>query len=94
MDKVKAPEFEIMFDDKVPIIYANHAQFYVSNWDFSFDLGTLLPQVKASKPKIKIDARIIMSPAHAKQFALMLMDNVTKYEKTFGKINVAPKPKK
>ena len=45
-------------------------------------------------PKGRVNARIIMSPAHAKRFLGALQENVEKYEQKFSNIKEAPEPPK
>ena len=45
-------------------------------------------------PAGKLNARIIMSPAHAKRFLRALQENVGVYEKAVGPIKEAPEPPK
>lgn len=45
-------------------------------------------------PKGQLNARIIMSPAHAKRFLKAMADNVAMYEKMVGPIKEAPEPPK
>lgn len=55
---------------------------------FSFNIN------KGSKSGNSIEqiAEIVMSPQHAKAFAMTLSDTVRNYEKLFGTINVQPDP--
>ncbi len=71
--------------------YANLAVITHSASEFIADFVCLLPGM----PKAQVKSRIILTPEHAKRLLLALEDNVIKYEKQFGKINVgegAPKP--
>lgn len=45
-------------------------------------------------PKGRVNARIIMSPAHAKRFLGALQENVEKYEDKFADIKEAQEPPK
>jgi len=65
----------------------------MSNWDVTFDFGTVDPRPGNDQASLKIfiHNRIIMSPGHAKQFANMLNENIKKYEEMFGAVNVEPK---
>ena len=40
-------------------------------------------------PKARVRSRIVMSPLHAKAFAMALTDNLSKFEKRFGEIQTA-----
>lgn len=48
----------------------------------------------AHPPNGRVNARIIMSPAHAKRFLRALSENVTVYERSFQPIKEAPEPPK
>ena len=65
-------------------IYANLALISHSGAEFVFDFTRVLPGV----PKTRVYARIIMTPQHAKSLSNALQDNLKKYEKQFGVIQV------
>jgi hypothetical protein len=44
-------------------------------------------------PAGAVTARVIVSPGHMKRILEALRDNITKYEKNFGTIQVAEEPK-
>ncbi|PIS28880.1 DUF3467 domain-containing protein [Candidatus Saganbacteria bacterium CG08_land_8_20_14_0_20_45_16] len=46
----------------------------------------------AHPPKGKVNARVIMSPSHAKQFLKALKENVEKYEQKTGDTKKPPEP--
>ena len=48
------------------------------------DLGRVVP----GRTDVKISARLIMSPLHAKQFLAALTQNVAMYEQKFGEIRI------
>jgi len=66
--------------------YANAATIMHSPTEFIIDFMMLLPGDRR-----KVVSRIITSPNHAKQFAMALMENVGKYEATYGEITVPGK---
>lgn len=71
--------------------YINIANIIHSETEFIMDFGWAMP----GRPEVKIRARIITSPKHAKQLMLALEDNVGKYEYKYGTIDVstlAPQP--
>jgi hypothetical protein len=45
-------------------------------------------------PKGTLNARVVMSPSHAKRFLKALSENVSIYEKVAGPIKEAPEPPK
>ena len=66
-------------------IYSNLAIITHSPAEFVIDFTRVLPGV----PKAKVHARIIMTPQHTKMLMNALRDNVDKFEKKFGEINLA-----
>jgi len=64
-------------------IYSNLAILSHSQAEFIIDFTRLLPGV----PKAKVQARIIMTPHHAKMLNRALTENITKFEQQFGEIN-------
>jgi hypothetical protein len=65
-------------------IYSNLAIISHSPAEFIIDFTRVLPGI----PKSKINARIVMTPQHAKMLLGALKDNIEKYESQFGEINV------
>ena len=63
-------------------IYSNLAMIAHSNSEFVIDFIRLMPGV----PKAKVKARIVITPEHAKRLSNALIDNIRKYEETFGEI--------
>ena len=64
--------------------YANFAIITHGSSDFVVDFARVLPGV----PKAQVCSRIILAPEHAKRLLLALNDNIQKYEKNFGEINL------
>lgn len=65
-------------------IYSNLAIISHSPAEFIMDFTRVLPGV----PKAKVNARIIMTPQHAKMLLRALKENIEKYENQFGQINL------
>ncbi|HRP02517.1 MAG TPA: DUF3467 domain-containing protein [Candidatus Kapabacteria bacterium] len=65
-------------------IYSNLAIISHSAAEFVIDFTRLLPGV----PKAKVNARIIMTPQHAKLLLRALNDNIIRFENTNGTINI------
>jgi hypothetical protein len=63
-------------------IYSNLAMIAHSNSEFVIDFIRLMPGV----PKAKVKSRIVITPEHAKRLSNALIDNIRKYEDTFGEI--------
>ena len=65
-------------------IYANLAIITHSSAEVVMDFIRVLPGV----PKANVKSRIILAPEHAKRLLFALQDNIQKYEKAFGPINL------
>lgn len=65
-------------------IYSNLAIISHSGAEFVIDFTRLLPGI----PKAKVHARIIMTPQHAKLLLRALNENVARFEKSHGMINI------
>lgn len=65
-------------------IYSNLAIISHSAAEFVLDFTRILPGV----PKAKVQARIIMTPQHAKLLARALSDNLQKFESQHGEIKI------
>ncbi len=69
--------------------YVNLAIIAHSSAEFIIDFARIVPGVPA--PKVK--HRVILAPEHAKRLLLALQDNIAKYERTFGTIELkTPQP--
>lgn len=64
--------------------YSNLAIITHSHSEFIIDFARMLPGM----PKPDISNRVIMTPEHAKRLLSALMDNISKYEKAFGPIDM------
>ena len=65
-------------------VYSNLAVISHNENEFEMDFIFVHP------PQGKLNARVIMSPAHAKQFAKALQENIDKYENKTGVIKKPP----
>ena len=65
-------------------IYSNLALISHSGAEFVIDFTRILPGV----PKTKVYARIIMTPQHTKALFNALQENIKKFEKQFGEIQL------
>ena len=84
-DKKKV-NIQIQLDDDIAQgAYVNLAMVNHSETEFTLDFIYVQPQ----QPKAKVRARIISSPKHTKRLVEALKDNLTKYEKRFGTIEVS-----
>lgn len=65
-------------------IYSNLAVISHSPAEFIVDFIRVLPGI----PKAKVHSRIIMTPQHAKLLFRALGDNISKFENSFGEIDI------
>lgn len=64
--------------------YSNLAIITHSQSEFIIDFVRILPGI----PKGKVKSRIIMTPQHAKRLLFALGENMTKFESTFGNVDI------
>jgi len=64
--------------------YANFAIITHSSSDFVLDFARVLPGL----PKAPVKSRIILAPEHAKRLLGALEENIRRYERTFGPIQL------
>jgi hypothetical protein len=95
MNEPKAPEtkrinIQIQLDeDTAQGAYVNLAMVNHTETEFTLDFIYVQPQ----QPKAKVRARIISSPKHTKRLLEALKENVAKYEKRFGTVDISgPSP--
>ncbi len=62
--------------------YSNIASIMFNQSEFFVDFGRMVP----GKQEVTVHSRIITSPAHAKDLARALQQNIEKYEARFGMI--------
>lgn len=65
-------------------IYANLAILTHSSAEVVLDFIRVLPGV----PKANVKSRIVLAPEHAKRLLFALQDNIMKYERAYGTINL------
>lgn len=81
----KAMELKVDIpQEKLEANYSNSVLMQTSPYDFIFNFGQQLGNT------LKVNARVAMSPQHAKSFLKILKDNIDQYERTFGEINLIP----
>jgi len=61
-------------------VYANQMLVSHTGEEFVFDF------ILGTPPVPTLNARVIVSPAHAKRIASALIENIQKYEATYGEI--------
>lgn len=64
--------------------YSNFVLINHSSSDFIIDFASVLPGM----PKAVVRSRVIMAPEHAKRLLQALQENVVRYEREFGKIEI------
>ncbi|RMH60233.1 MAG: DUF3467 domain-containing protein [Zetaproteobacteria bacterium] len=69
-------------------VYANQTMVTHTPEEFVFDFMLITP------PVATVNARVIVTPAHAKRIAAVLAENIRKYEAMFGEVeaNLPPEP--
>jgi hypothetical protein len=89
MTDVPGPkEIKISFPEKIQGgVYANNMVVSHTKEEFILDFIMVAP------PAGTVTARVIVSPGHMKRVLEALRDNLSKYEKSFGTIQVAEEPK-
>jgi hypothetical protein len=81
-------EIKISFPQEIQGgVYANNMVVSHSKEEFILDF------IMAAPPTGTVTARVIVSPGHMKRILEALRDNISKYEKTFGPIQIAEEPK-
>ncbi|MFI3327993.1 MAG: DUF3467 domain-containing protein [Rikenellaceae bacterium] len=72
--------------------YANLAIISHSPTEFVFDFAAFLPGMQ----KPRVNNRVLLTPEHAKRLYISLKDNIERYEKNLGTIDIThiQKPQK
>jgi hypothetical protein len=68
-------------------VYSNNMVVSHTKEEFVLDFLMVAPPAGA------VMARVIVSPGHMKRILAALQDNISKYEKSFGAIQIAEEPK-
>ena len=68
-------------------VYANNMIVSHTKEEFILDFIMVAP------PAGTVNARVIVSPGHVKRILEALRDNISKYENSFGTIQIAEEPK-
>lgn len=89
MADIKKQGIDIELEDSLSQgVYSNFAIISHSSSEFVIDFAATMPGV----PKAKIKSRVVMAPEHAKRLLLSLQENITRYESSFGRINLPTPP--
>jgi hypothetical protein len=84
-DKQKPQEIQIQMPPGIQGgVYANNMVVVHTQEEFVLDF------IMATPPVGTVNARVVVSPSHARRIAAALLDNVAKYEERFGKIKDVP----
>lgn len=76
-------QIQVQLDEKIGQgIYANLALISHSAAEFILDFTRMLPGL----PKAQVQARIVLTPQHAKGLLQALEENIKKFEDRFGEI--------
>jgi len=82
----QSKQIQVQLDEKVGQgIYANLALISHSGAEFVVDFTRMLPGM----PKAIVQARIVLTPQHAKGLLKALEENIRKFEDKFGEIKSA-----
>lgn len=73
-------------DETMRGVYANLMQVAHTKEEFVLDFMNILP------PQGTLQTRVITSPGHLKRIVAALQDNLSRYEKQFGKVEEAKEP--
>jgi hypothetical protein len=84
VNKSNAKQLNVELPSDLEPTYANFALISHSPSEMIFDLGQLLP----NQPKVRVRARVVMTPLNAKLLLRALQENLAKYEANFGEIKV------
>jgi len=83
-----AQEIKINFPQEIQGgVYANNMVVTHTKEEFILDFIMVAP------PMGTVTARVIVSPGHMKRILEALRDNISKYENSFGGIQIAEEPK-
>lgn len=88
MDNNKEQEGQLQIELSEEIAqgtYSNLAIISNSSSEFVIDFVRIVPGVN----KAMVKSRIILTPEHAKRLLFALGDNVNRFEKVFGEINLS-----
>ena len=69
-------------------VYANLAMIANSPTEIIIDFARVMPRT----PKARVQARIIMTPMHAKLLQKALTENLSRFEKQYGEIKLHHAP--
>ncbi|PKO21957.1 MAG: DUF3467 domain-containing protein [Chloroflexi bacterium HGW-Chloroflexi-1] len=77
-------QINIELPAELEAIYSNFAIINHSPSEIVIDFARLMPNV----PKVKVHARVLMTPLNAKLLLKALGDNLAKFEEKFGEVRL------
>jgi hypothetical protein len=83
-DKPKKKRINIHMPKDLKPVYANVAFISHSLAELVIDFSQVLPR----SPRGSVQARVVMTPMHAKMLQMALAQNLTNYERQFGEIRL------
>ena len=84
MENQKDNQVNIELSEEMALgVYSNLAVITHSNSEFVCDFIQMMPGM----PKAKVRSRVLMTPENAKRFMRAIIDNVQKFEQSFGVID-------
>ena len=91
----KQKGLKVYYPEQLNVIYTNHTNFVMSDTDLTIDLGVRSNRVVNNQLEsdVHVNARVIMSPQHAKAFITKMGEVIGSFEKDFGIIQTKPKSK-
>lgn len=97
-EAVAAPEqqqgqqLQLRIDDAdAPVYYASTARVAGTAEEITVDISRGLQPGPNNQATMKIDARLILSPWAAKRLAMALGQAVTRYEQSYGTLEIDPR---
>ncbi len=84
MSESKPRSLNVELPPDLEPIYANFALISHSPSEMIFDLAQMMP----NQNRVKVKARVVMTPLNAKLLLQALQDNLAKYEGRFGEIKL------
>ena len=83
-------QMQLQIDDSsTPVSYSTTARVWGSAEEINLDFaGPIRPTGQANVARLKIDQRVVLNPWAAKRLAIALGQAVTRYEQTYGALEV------
>lgn len=76
-------------DNQTPVVYSTTARVWGSAEEINLDFaGSIRPTGEKNVARLKIDQRVILNPWAAKRLAIALGQAVTRYEQTYGTLEI------